>query len=62
MVRLSGVVAVSLVFWGGVKFVIAQGAPDATTAARKTVINALIGLVIVIISVNVITFIGSSLY
>jgi hypothetical protein len=61
MIRLAGLVAVIMIFFAGFKFITSQGNPDAAAAARKTAINALIGLVIVVLSTTIISFIGNSL-
>jgi hypothetical protein len=61
MLRISGVVAVVMIFWSAFKFITTQGAPDAASSARKTAINALIGLVIVIFATTLVSFVGNSL-
>ena len=48
LLRVAGIVAVSFVIVGGVKYITSQGEPDGTKAAQQTVINALIGLAIAI--------------
>lgn len=58
VLRFAGLVAVVMVFWGGLKYITSQGSPDNAKAARSTVINAMIGLVIVIVSTTVVTMIG----
>lgn len=60
-ITLGGVVAAALVFVGGFKYVLAQGEPDKAANARKTVINAMIGLVIVIVATRVVSFIANRL-
>ncbi len=60
-VTLSGIIAFIMVLWGSVKFMLALGEPDKFAAARKTVQNAMIGLVIIIIATRVISFIGGRL-
>jgi hypothetical protein len=61
MIRLAGVVAVVMIFVAGFRFITSQGNPDAAAAARKTAINALIGLVIVVLATTIVSFVGSSL-
>lgn len=61
MIRLAGVVAVVMMFVSGFRFITSEGNPENAAAARKTAINAVIGLVIVVISVNLIAFVGSRL-
>lgn len=59
--RVAGLVAVGFVLWGGFNFLISQGEPEAVTRARQTILNALIGLVIVIVSTALVVFVGTSL-
>jgi hypothetical protein len=61
MLRISGLVAVVMIFWSAFKFITTQGAPDAAAGARKTAINAVIGLVIVIVATTLVSFVGNSL-
>lgn len=61
MLTLGGLVAVVMVFAGAFKYVLSQGEPDKSAGARKTVINAMIGLVILIVATRVVSFIGGRL-
>lgn len=61
LLRVGGVVAVVFVIYGGIRYITSQGEPENTKAALSTIINAFIGLVIVIISTAVVHFVGSSL-
>lgn len=61
MLRISGIVAVVMIFVAGFKYITSQGVPDAAAGARKTALNALIGLVIVIMATTLVSFIGNSL-
>lgn len=61
ILRLAGVVAVVMVIWGSFEYILSQGNPDKATSARKTLINAGVGLAIVLVSTGVITFIGGRL-
>jgi hypothetical protein len=60
LLRFAGIIAVGMIFVGAFKFILSQGNPDSAKGARQTIINALIGLVIVIVSTSLVTFIGSS--
>lgn len=60
-IRLAGLVAVVMIFVSSVKFITSQGNGDSAKEARMTAINALIGLVIVIIATSVISFVGTNL-
>lgn len=56
--RIAALAAVAYIIYGGVQFVVAQGESDKTKKARQTVINAMIGLVIALISIGLVAFIG----
>jgi len=59
--RIAGLVAVAFVIYGGISYITSQGQPDKTKNAQETIINALVGLVIAMISVAVVSFIGNRL-
>ena len=61
MITLAGLVAVVMIFIGSFKYILTQGESEKAAGARKTVINALIGLVIIIIATRVVSFIGGTL-
>ncbi len=46
MLRAGTLIAVGFVIFGGIEYILSQGEPEKTTRARKTITNALIGLVI----------------
>lgn len=47
---LVGYVAIIFVVWGGYKYIMSNGEPGNVATAKKTITNALIGLVIAILS------------
>jgi hypothetical protein len=61
LLRIGGMVAVGYVIFGGFKYITSQGSPDATKAARNTIINAFIGLVIVMIAAVSVNFLANLL-
>lgn len=61
LLRIAGIVAVGYIIYGGIRYIISQGNPDATGKARQTILNALIGLVIALVAVSVVSFIGNKL-
>lgn len=61
LLRLAGVIAVVFVTVGGFKYVVARGNPDNLVAARRTIINALIGVVIAILASEIVGFIAARL-
>jgi hypothetical protein len=50
-----------MVFISGFKFITSQGNPESAKSARMTAINALIGLVIVMIATAVVSYIGRNI-
>jgi hypothetical protein len=61
LLRLAGLAAVGFVIWGGVQYTISQGAPDKTAKAKDTILNAVIGLAIVILAVVIVNFVSTLL-
>ena len=47
--------------YGGFKYLTSSGSPDKTTAARKTIMNAIIGLIISFFSVVIVTLIARNI-
>jgi hypothetical protein len=58
LLRVAAIVALVFVIIGGVRYTTSQGEPDATASARKTILNALIGLVLAVSAAAIVTFIG----
>lgn len=61
VIRLAGLIAVAYVIVGGVYYITSQGEPDKARRALQTIINALIGLAVVIVSAAIISFLGNKL-
>lgn len=61
LIRIAALVAVGYVIYGGIQYVTSNGSPEATSKARSTIINALIGLGIAVIAASVVSFIGTKL-
>ena len=59
MIRLAGLVAVVFIVIGGIKYISSQGEPESAKNAKSTIINSLIGLVLVLISVGIVSFVGN---
>lgn len=62
LLRLTVITAVVWMIYGGFQYLISQGEPDRTRAAKDTVLNALIGVVIAMIASSLVAFIGTKLY
>lgn len=58
LLRISGVLALGYTLWGSVQYVISQGNQQDVANAKSTVVNALTGLVIVLVSIGLVQFIG----
>lgn len=61
LLRVAGMAAFVYIIISGFKFVTAQGSPDKEKAARQTIINAAIGLVISIVAIGLVTAVGNFL-
>jgi hypothetical protein len=61
LLRLGGTVAVGIVIYGGIRYIISQGNPDATKTARRTIINAFVGIVITILATISVNFVAKLL-
>ena len=61
MLRVSALVAVGFVIYGGFSYIISQGESDKTAQARNTIINALVGLVIAVLAAVIVAFIAGSI-
>jgi hypothetical protein len=59
LLRVGGIVAVFFIVLAGIAFMTSQGSPDKAVAARQRIINALIGLIILIFAAGIVQFIGN---
>ena len=59
-VSFVGIIALAFLVWGGVQFVMAGGDDGKVTKARTTILNAIIGIVIVLISMGIISWITNA--
>jgi hypothetical protein len=60
LLRAASIVAVVVVIYGGVEYIISRGEPDKTNKARWTILNAAIGLAISILAAVIVNFIAGS--
>lgn len=58
LLRVSSMIAIGIIIYGGVSYVISQGAPDKTKKAQATVINAVIGLVLSVTAAAIVSFVA----
>jgi hypothetical protein len=61
LLRVAALAAVGFVVWGGIQYVTSQGDPSATSKAKNTIINALVGLVIAMFATGIVVFVGTKL-
>lgn len=57
LLRIVGLAAAGFIIVGGFKYMFAQGESGKVVAAKKTIVNALIGLVIAMISMVIVNFV-----
>lgn len=58
LLHIAGIIAVAFVMYGAFLYVTSRGEPEQISNAKSTLLNAIIGLVIVLIAIGSITFIG----
>jgi hypothetical protein len=58
LTRVASLIAIGFVVYGGITYTLSQGNPDKTKQALKTIINAVVGLAIAIISTALVSFIA----
>ena len=61
LLRLGAIVAVGFIIYGGILYMTSQGEPDKAAGAQKTLINAVVGLVITLVATGLVSFIGGQL-
>lgn len=61
LLRIAGMAAVIFVIIGAISYVTSQGEPDKTAKARDTIVSALIGLAVAVISAALVGFLAGSI-
>ncbi len=61
LLRIAALLAVAMVLYGGISYIMSQGEPEKTGQAKDTIVNALVGLAIAIMASFIITFIAGSI-
>lgn len=61
LTQLVGYASIVFIIIGGFRYMTSAGSPQSMTAARKTIFNAIIGLLIAIFAVTIINLIGAAL-
>ncbi len=62
LLGIVGGLAVLFIIIGGVRYIISAGNPDQAGAAKKTILYAIIGIIVVVFSYAVVTLIQSLLH
>lgn len=57
MLYLAGAIAVIAIVIGGIRYITSDGDPGAATKAKNTIIYALVGLVIAVMSYSIVNFV-----
>ena len=61
LLRVAGMAAVVFIVIAGIQFITSAGNPDQAKGARTRIINALIGLAIVVVGIGFVSFIAKTL-
>ena len=61
LLPVAGVIAMFFVIYGGVQYVVSRGNDEAAEKGKKTLINAIIGVVIIVLSWVIIATISNAL-
>lgn len=62
LLRVAAILAVAYTIYGGFRYILSQGEPEATKKAKGTIIGASVGLVITIFAAAIVGLIGSTLW
>ena len=58
--KAAAYASVGFIIWGGVKYTKSQGEPSELTAARTIIYNALLGLIITVLSVAIVNLVAGA--
>ena len=61
ILNVVGYASAAFIIYGGYKYMVSAGSPDGMVGARKTIMNAVIGLVISLASIAIVTTIANSI-
>lgn len=56
-IAIAASIALLMLVWGGVKYIISKGDPSATAKARNTIIYAAVGLAVCMLAFALVTFV-----
>ena len=58
MAMLTGVIAVIIIILSGIRYITSSGNPEQTKRAKATLVNAIIGLVVIVLAWSFVTFVA----
>lgn len=61
LLRISGILAVVFIVYGGFQYLTSTGEPDKAKAARTTIMNALIGMMIAMFATVIVNLVGNNI-
>lgn len=61
LLQLVGYLSIFFIIYGGFQYLTSAGAADGTVKGRKTIANAVIGLILSIVSVAIVTFVAGAI-
>ena len=61
MLYVVGYVSLAFIIWGGFKYIISGDNSGGTVSARKTILNAVIGLVLSIMSIGIVNVVAGAI-
>jgi hypothetical protein len=61
ILRIGGIAAVGFIIFGGFQYLLSQGEPEQTKGAKSTILNAVIGLAIMLSAVAIVNIIGRNI-
>lgn len=57
MLFAVGILAVIMLIWGGIRYVLSGGDSDAVSSAKKTILYAVVGLIVAILAYAIVNFV-----
>lgn len=61
LLYVVGYVSLAFIIWGGFKYIISGDSSNGTSAAKTTILNAIIGLIISIMAIAIVKFIAGAI-
>lgn len=58
VIHIAGLLSVVFIIYGGVRYITSQGDPENLQSAKKTIANAIVGLILAILASTIVGFIA----